>query len=241
MKQTRAPIEPELIEIKGGFFTMGSDSGKDDERPAHEVWVDPFMLARYTVTNEDYGVFLKSSQYPVTPPFMQEEHFKHPMQPVVGVSWLDAVAYCEWLTRFTDRKYRLPTEAEWEFAARSGSARSQYPWGTRKWEEMPELHTRFVNGPEQIGSFEPNPLGLHELGMNVHEWCADKNYYYYSTPWNPPGAQEGTRRASRGGSWRHHVKITRCAARSSLPPGLRYSDYGFRVAAEAPTPPQCPR
>jgi formylglycine-generating enzyme len=232
----RTPIEPELVEIKAGFFIMGSDVGPDDEKPAHEVWVDSFEIGKYTITNHEYEVFVKASKYPVAPPFIKIDDFNHPMQPVVGISWFDANAYCQWLVEFSGRHYRLPTEAEWEYAARAGSAKNIYPWGTRKWEEWPELHTRFEKGPEVVGSFEPNPFGIHDMGINVHEWCSDwydANYYFYSPGWNPSGAQDGTRRASRGGSWRHQIKITRCAARSSLPPGMRYADYGFRVALSA--------
>lgn len=236
MRYTRTPIEPELIEVKGGFFMMGTDEGPDDEKPGHEVWVDPFCIGKYTVTNHDYDVFLKSSQYPVPSPFRTNSHFEDPLQPVVGTSWFDAQSYCAWLSRLSGRIYRLPTEAEWEYAARSGSNKNIYPWGTRNWADWPELHSCFQNGPEKVGSFEPSALGIYEMGMNVHEWCGDwydKNYYYYSPGWNPPGAQDGMRRSSRGGSWRHQIKITRCAARSSLPPGMRYADYGFRVVMES--------
>lgn len=233
MRYTQNPIEPELVEVKGGFFVMGCDTGADDEKPAHEVWVDPFSIAVYTVTNHEYDSFVKSSQYPVPAQFSKEPNFSDPMQPVVGVNWFDAVAYCQWLNTLSGKNYRLPSEAEWEYAATAGIAENTYPWGKRNWQERTELHQRFMNGPELVGSFESNLLGIHDMGINVHEWCSDwydKTYYNYSPPWNPQGAQDGTRRASRGGSWRHQIKITRCSARSSLPPGMRYADYGFRVA-----------
>lgn len=232
---TRTPIEPELVEVKGGFFVMGNDEGPDDERPAHEVWVDPFCMAKYCVTNHEYDTFVKTHKYPVQPPFGKEPNFNNPLQPVVGINWFDATAYCQWMSELSGRQYRLPYEAEWEFAACNGSRENVYSWGKRTWQEWPELHTRFQNGPEPVGSFEPNVLGIHDLCMNIHEWCSDwyhKGYYLYSPPWNPKGAQDGTRRSSRGGAWRHQIKITRCAARSSLPPGMRYSDYGFRVVLD---------
>jgi formylglycine-generating enzyme len=235
MRYTKTPIEPELIEVRAGFLLMGNDSGVDDERPAHELWVDPFCIGKYAVTNHDYEVFVKSTQYPVNPPQTRDANFNDPLQPVVAVNWFDAQAYCQWLSKFTGQFYRLPTEAEWEFAARSGSPKNLYPWGSRTWPEWPELHLRFQNGPERVGSFEPNPLGIHDMCMNVHEWCSDwydKNYYFYCPAWNPQGAQDGMRRSSRGGSWRHQVKITRCSARSSLPPAMRYADYGFRVVMQ---------
>lgn len=233
MFRSKTPVEPEMLPVKGGFFVMGSDRGADDETPAHEVWLDPFLLSVFTITNHDYEIFLKATQYPVKPPFLKDPDFSHPMQPVTGVSWHDAAAYGEWLTHLSGRHYRLPTEAEWECAATAGQQSNIYPWGERNWEQRPDLHQRFQNGPEPVGSLEPNPLGFHDMGINVHEWCSDwydKKYYTYSPAWNPRGAQDGTRKASRGGSWRHQIKITRCAARSSLPPGMRYADYGFRVA-----------
>ena len=233
MIRPKTPLEPEMVEVKGGFFIMGCDEGSDDEKPAHEVWVDPFCIAVYTVTNHDYEIFLKATRYPVTPPFLKDPDFSHPMQPVTGTSWHDAAAFCEWLSDMSRRQYRLPTEAEWEFAATAGKRENTYPWGKRDWEQRSDLHMRFQNGPELVGSFEANALGIHDMGINVHEWCADwydNRYYTHSTAWNPKGAQDGTRKASRGGSWRHQIKITRCSARSSLPPGMRYADYGFRVA-----------
>lgn len=235
MPRIKTLIEPELVEAKGGFFLMGSDEGVDDERPAHEVWVDPFLIGKYTITNQEYEIFVNVSKCPVPLPFRNDPNFNHPTQPIVGVNWFDANAYCHWLSELTGCHYRLPTEAEWEFAARSGSSKNLYPWGTRGWKEWPELHSRFRSGPEPVGSFEPNILGICEMGMNVHEWCSDwydAKYYQYSPARNPKGAQESTRRSSRGGSWRHQLKITRCSARSSLPPGMRYADYGFRLIME---------
>src|SRR5262249_41176618 len=145
------------------FFIMGSDNGADDEKPAHETWVDPFYMAIYTVTNHEYEVFLKATQYPVTPPFLKDPDFSHPMQPITGVSWHDSVAYCEWLSAMSRRSYRLPTEAEWEFAGTCGIQENIYPWGKASWEERPDLHMRFQNGPEPVGSFVPNALGIHDM------------------------------------------------------------------------------
>lgn len=236
MIRSKTPVEPEMIRVKGGFFIMGCDEGADDEKPAHEVWVDPFFIAVCPITNHDYEIFLKSTRYPVEPPFAKDPDFGHPLQPVTGTSWHDAAAFCEWLSSLSGRNYRLPAEAEWEYAATAGKHENTYPWGKRNWEQRPELHMRFQNGPEPTGSFEPNELGIHDMGMNVHEWCSDwydNRFYTYSPAWNPKGAQDGTRKASRGGSWRHQIKITRCSARSSLPPGMRYADYGFRIACSA--------
>lgn len=219
-------IEPEMISVSGGVFLMGSESGADDEKPIHEVFVSPFQIACYPITNREFAQFAADQ-------ISHDSNFNHRDQPVTSINWFDAIAYCEWLSKKTDKLYRLPTEAEWEFAATAGDPNNIYPWGTRDWNQRPELHSRFQNGPECIGSFEPNPFGIHDMGMNVHEWCSDwydQNYYSHSPHENPKGPSNGERRASRGGSWRHQIKITRCAARSSIPPILRYADYGFRVA-----------
>jgi len=218
--------EPELIPIPGGSFLMGSESGADDEKPIHEVFLSPYQIARYPVTNREF-VVSSVGRLPEDP------HFNDPDQPVTKVSWFDAVAFCEWLSRETGKPYRLPTEAEWEFAACAGDPQNIYPWGRRTWQERPELHRRFQNGPERVGLFEPNPFGIHDMGINVHEWCSDwygANYYSKSPRENPKGPSSGKRRSSRGGSWRHQIKITRCSARSSIPPIMRYADYGFRLA-----------
>lgn len=161
--------------------------------------------------------------------------FSHPLQPVVAVSWFDAEAYCEWLSDVTGKKFRLPTEAEWERAARGGLEQKEFPWG----DEIPELlanySARWKTGPEPVGAGERNAYGLADIGANVHEWCSDwfdANYYASAPDRNPQGPTSGTRRASRGGSWRHYTKVSRCAARSSIPPEFQYADYGFRVARD---------
>jgi formylglycine-generating enzyme required for sulfatase activity len=151
---------------------------------------------------------------------------------VVGVTWFAAVSYCEWFSRQRGETYRLPTEAEWEKACRGGLENADYAWGN----EPPETIDYFRgewNGPRAAGERRPNGYGLFNMGDNVHEWCSDwyaEGYYALSPERNPAGPETGTRRVSRGGSWRHQIKASRAAHRSSLPPGYAYTDYGFRVA-----------
>ena len=165
-------------------------------------------------------------------------NFNHPEQPVVAVSWIEAAKYCDWLSGLTGRRYRLPTEAEWERAARGGLPEMLYPWGDQPPEARPEYQRRWggeVRGPLPVGQGEANPFGIYDLCENVHEWCSDwfqDDYYAVSPARNPRGPESGDRRSSRGGSWRHHVKASRCAARSSIPPHFQYADYGFRVVRE---------
>lgn len=223
---------------------MGCESGQDNEQPVHKVWVDEFFLATLQVTNAEYATFLEQSRLSVDPlPFRDDPDFKHPQQPVVGVSWHDATRYCDWLTSIgaaTGTKFRLPSEAEWEYAARGGLEGALYPWGGAPPQSLPDYAARCAKswrvGPEPVGLAEPNAYGLYNMCDNVHEWCTDwygADYYAVSGDRNPRGPQSGDRRASRGGSWRHHIKISRCAARSSIPPHFKYADYGFRVACEA--------
>jgi formylglycine-generating enzyme required for sulfatase activity len=209
--------------IPAGEFLMGCEQGRDEEKPVHQVWVDAFEMAVYQVRNRDFACF---REVPAG---------AHPDEPVTSVSWFDATAYCEWLSEMHGRAYRLPTEAEWERAARGGVEGALYVWGNEPPSARPEYLRRWggvVNGPRPVGEEPPNAFGIFDIGENIHEWCADwfdKNYYSVSPERNPQGPSAGDRRASRGGSWRHQIKVSRCAARSSIPPSFQYADYGFRV------------
>ena len=227
-------LGPVLVNIPAGWFGMGSETGQDNERPVHRVWIDGFELAARQVMNTEFAHFLRATAS-VPPPFWNDPHFSHPDQPVVGVSWYEARAYCDWLTTLTERSYRLPTEAEWERAARGGIEGALFPWGDAPYDSLPDYATRWQTGPEPVGKSSPNAYGLFDICANVHEWCSDwydPNYYSVSPERNPRGPATGERRASRGGAWRHHIKVSRCSARSSIPPQFQYADYGFRVACD---------
>lgn len=199
---------------------MGSEDGHPDESPVRRVWIDAFEIGVCQVTNAEYAAFTNATGHSLLTPF------KNPEQPIVAVSWFDAVAYCDWLN------VRLPTEAEWECAARGGAEGMRYPWGN----ELPPNDDR--NEPHSVGRGTPNAYGLYDVCENVHEWCSDwyaSDFYAASPERNPRGPDTGTRRVSRGGSWRHQIKFSRCAARSSIPPEFRYVDYGFRVARDLPS------
>ena len=212
---------------------MGCESGQENERPVHDVWLDRFALGKFPVTNAQYREFLDSTG--AAPPcFWLEPMFADPRKPVVGVTWFEAVAYCDWLARQTGRPFRLPTEAEWERAARGRRQGALFPWGDEPPNELAMIGDDSQSGgPAPVGVNPPNDFELYDMSEGVHEWCSDYydyNYYRFSPERNPQGAASGARRASRGGSWRHQIKFARCAARSSLPPNFKYSDYGFRVA-----------
>jgi formylglycine-generating enzyme len=224
---------PDIVIIPEGFFLMGSDSGPQNEMPRHRVWVDRFGLGKFPVTNREYKIFVEAEQAPA-PPFWSEAMFSDPEQPVVGVNWDEATSYCRWLSRRTGKEFRLPSEAEWERAARSDRAGALYPWGDEPPSERPYVgYDLRTGGPQRVGSNPPNDFGLYDMSEGVHEWCSDyydAGYYHYAPEKNPQGPCFGQRRVSRGGSWRHQIKFSRCAARSSLPPSFKYADYGFRVA-----------
>jgi formylglycine-generating enzyme required for sulfatase activity len=210
-----------FVAVDAGAFLMGDDNGAPAERPVHEVWVDRFLIAVTPVTNADFAAFMRARGAP-PPAFWARPGYDDPEQPVVGVGWDDAAAYAAW------GGARLPTEAEWEKAARGGIPGNRLPWaGTAP--------TATFDRPPRVRASPPNPLGLYDLSGVCHEWCADwydAGYYAHSPAMNPRGPDKGTRRVSRGGAWRHANPWSTVAHRSSLPPTLRYSDYGFRLVRD---------
>jgi formylglycine-generating enzyme required for sulfatase activity len=211
----------DFVTVAAGAFLMGNLHGPPAERPIHEVWVDAFRIATTPVTNAHFAEFMRATAA-APPAFWGKAGFDHPDQPVVGVAWEEAVACAAWAGA------RLPTEAEWEKAARGGVIGLRLPW------EGEAPATRF-DRPPRVRSTPPNPLGLYDLSGVCHEWCADwydDAYYARSPAANPHGPAGGTRRVSRGGAWRHADSWSGVAHRSSLPPALRYSDYSFRLARD---------
>lgn len=219
-----------MAAIPEGWFWMGQRDdgpGQQDERPRHQVWVDAFHMALCQVTNRQYSEFLEATGRPA-PKFWGEAAFSNPDQPVVGVRWEDAVAFARW----KGPGYRLPTEAEWERAARGHRQDQLFPWGDDPATARPRYAERWKEGPEPVATAPPNDFGLYDICENVHEWCLDDydpEFYRASPDRNPYCRRETGRKSSRGGAWRHHIKIARCAARSSIPPGFAYADYGFRL------------
>ena len=219
--------------IPEGWFQMGNDRGRPDEKPAHRVWIDGFELATYPVTRGDYERFRDATGHE-EPRDWALAALSSPDLPVVGVSWNDAVAYCEWYTTRM-ASVRLPTEAEWERAARGGKEDEPNPWGRAIPNWIPNGGRGPLDGPWPVSHGAPNGYGLYGITANIHEWCADwyaADFYAGSPDRNPTGPDEGTRRASRGGAWRHATTICRTSARSSLDPSFRYNDYGFRLARD---------
>ncbi len=219
-----------MVAIPEGDFLMGADNRYRWEMPVHAIWLDQFEIATTPVTRREYARFLDETGH-AQPSGWSDPCFDCPEQPVVGISWFAALAYCEWLSKMTGILYRLPTEAEWEKACRGGLANAEYAWGNEPPESIEYFRTEW-KAPRPVAEWLPNGYGLFNMGDNVHEWCSDwyaDDYYGVSPQRNPSGPEEGTRRVSRGGSWRHQIKASRAAHRSSLPPGFAYTDYGFRL------------
>ena len=213
---------------------MGSTAGRPDEAPVHEVEVAAFGLGRTPVTRAEYAAFLAATEAEA-PPWWAHPAYSDPAQPAVGVTWFEATAFADWLGAVFGGRWRLPTEAEWERAARGGLEGAATAWGDR----LPagEVPSTRLEAPWPAGRGTPNGYGLCDMTTIVHEWCLDwyaEGYYAVAPASDPRGPEEGERRASRGGSWRHHVRWSPPSGRSSLLPSYRYADYGFRVLREGP-------
>lgn len=222
---------PSTIFVPGGHFLMGSDDGRQDERPVHEVEVRPLRVARTPVTNMEYAWFLSAGGAP-EPPWWRDPAFWDPSQPVVGVTWFEAVAYCAWLRDTLGGRWRLPTEAEWEHAVRGGLEQQPTAWGP----EAPPSEAPGLPpvGPPATGHGTANGFGLLDPGTLVQEWCQDwhaPDAYRFTRRYDPRGPEEGRRRVRRGGSWRRQA---RPSSRGARDPRARAADCGFRVVREVP-------
>ncbi|MCX6844696.1 MAG: formylglycine-generating enzyme family protein [candidate division WOR-3 bacterium] len=238
-----------MVKIPAGTFTMGSLKGQPDEMPMHLVYLDEYYMDKYEVTNRQYKRFcdVTGKSYPDDPGFdhgfdtMSNYFTSYHSYPVVNVSWEDAKAYCDWAGK------RLPTEAEWEKAARGTDAR-EYPWGN-SWKDAGDRYrANYEPGgysedgysrTSPVGSFQSgaSPYGCMDMAGNVWEWCNDwygGDYYGRSPSSNPRGLSSGSFRVLRGGSWDGDGTFLRCAGRAGIALSDRSDQFGFRCAVTSP-------
>ena len=240
-----------MVYLPGGTFSMGDSQGigRGDERPVHDVTLDAFSIGRYPVTVADYMRFVlatkgnypewleEGSKYHIetgTDDYyrrvgMSLDNLKHP---VVGISWGNAVAYCEWLSEQTGWRYSLPSEAEWEYACRAGSD-TRYCFGDneRQLDEYAWYSGNAGRKTHPIGEKLPNQWQLFDMHGNVWEWMRDwYGSYSKEAQRNPSGPETGSNRVIRGGGWSYVAVYCRSAYRGRLNPGGRRSSLGFRLA-----------
>ena len=223
-----------MVMIPGGEYVMGKDSDRGfDFSPAHHVVVDSFMMDRNEVSNAAYFRFCHETGYRL-PEFWNMEIFrcgdKFPDHPVVGVSWQDAMKYAEWAGK------RLPTEAEWEYAARGGLKDTEYPNGNALEQKVEKnIPGEWLNRTEKVLSDKPNGFGLYYMAGNVWEWAADiysDEYYKTSPADNPAGPSVGSNRVIRSGSWHSGAMCKKVYYRKGLPSNWVDFAVGFRCAKD---------
>ena len=236
-----APTEPapevitvhgvELVLVPGGRFMMGSPEGQgvDDEHPQHEVELSSFYLARTEVTNAQYARYLEANPDAPIPAGMYDERFSRPEHPVVGISWHEAKAYCDWAG------LSLPTEAQWEYAARAGTTTSY--WHGDEEDQLHRFSWNVANSQRRThaaATKHANPFGLYGMHGNVSEWCLDGYGSYERTPRAGDGLRRRPRgnhyRIFRGGNWIGPDDNALSAVRSSVSPESRFGALGFRPA-----------
>jgi len=222
-----------MAAIPAATFQMGSDSGESDESPVHPVSLKAFWMDEHEVTNAMYKKCVDAGV--CQPPFSLSYYGSNPNFPVVYVNWYGAKAYCAWAGA------RLPTEAEWEYAARGGLPQQSYPWGDASPSCAPGADNGAQYGgcspssPVKVKTFPHNGYGLYDMAGNVWEWVADwydKGYYSVSPASNPPGPDSGDAKVLRGGSWNNYYLLfdLRVSRRNSDSPGYTSSLIGFRCA-----------
>jgi formylglycine-generating enzyme required for sulfatase activity len=248
----RLPFQPEMVFVEGGTFQMGSNNGASDEKPIHPVTLSDFYIGKYEVTNAQFCAFLnekgnregggaewidldgsysnekcriirRGNRFEVERGY--EDH------PVIYVSWFGARAFCDWLKEKTGKNYQLPTEAQWEFAARGGNKSLGYNYaGSDNLDAVGWYDDNSGGGTHLVGQKRPNELGIYDMSGNVWEWCQDW-YGNYSgrAQRNPTGASSGSSRVNRGGSWDFGARSCRVTYRGRTDPVYRISFLGFRV------------
>jgi formylglycine-generating enzyme required for sulfatase activity len=246
-----------MVFVQGGSFNMGSNDGFSDETPVHQVTLSDFYIGKYEVTFEEYDAYCDA----IGKTWPDDEGWGRGRRPVINVSWFDAVAYCNWRSaqvglqtvylisgenvtaNWDANGFRLPTEAEWEYAARSRGKNEK--WAGASSEDSLSLYGNYDENDGStdsyphtapVGSLRANSLGLYDMSGNVWEWCWDwynPDYYNKSSNRDPRGPSSGSFRVDRGGSWYYNPASLRCAIRDVHSPDFRDDILGFRLARSA--------
>jgi sulfatase modifying factor 1 len=246
-------LNTDMVKVEGGAYLMGSKDGdkgaQNDEQKQHEVKINSFEISKFEVTVWQWKKFVKAtkSKMPEAPTWGWKDNF-----PMNQITWEQAISYCNWLSKseklqpvyfkngpnyicdFKANGYRLPTEAEWEFAAKGGklSKETKYSGGDNA--NQIAWHKSNSNGtPHTIGTKMPNELGIYDMSGNLWEWCWDwynEDYYKTENINNPIGPEMGEKRTVRGGSWDSNFDYLRPANRISTYPDKTHQFYGFRIA-----------
>jgi formylglycine-generating enzyme required for sulfatase activity len=215
-----------MIKVDGGTFTMGATTEQQkpvaDEKPTHQVKLSSYYIGETVVTQALWVAVMGSNP----------SEFKGSNLPVESVSWDDCQRFISKLNNITGKHFRLPTEAEWEFAARGGNKSNGYQYaGSNTLSDVAWYKENSYNQTHSVMAKNPNELGLYDMSGNVWEWCQDwKGFYGYSSVTNPPGVTSGHERVFRGGCWTANARSCRTANRSGNTPDGRYYNLGFRLA-----------
>jgi len=226
-------INANMVSIPAGHYLMGSNEGEDDERPIHTVLLESFYLDKYVVTQSQWIEVKK------TRPWQRNKYVKEgDNYPVVNVNYYDVKEFITKLNKFSPDEFRLPTEAEWEYACRAGST-STYAHGSFK-ASLIHYAWYYDNAfnknemyPHEVGLLKPNKWDLYDMMGNIYEWCSDwysRNYYNKSQVQQPPGPPYGSYKVVRGGDWARTEYFLRVASRRYYSPHYRDINAGFRLA-----------
>jgi formylglycine-generating enzyme required for sulfatase activity/class 3 adenylate cyclase len=220
--------ETEMIPLRGGIFAMGSNE-EISEKPIHQVTIKPFAISKYPITVREWNECAAAKACTVTATGKDDA-------PITNVSWSDARQFVAWLAGVTQKPYRLPSEAEWEYAARGGT-QTKYWWGDQLQPGMANCKNctdaAAAEQPVKVGSFKPNPFGLYDMGGSVDQWvedCWHKTYQGAPSDGSAWTAGDCSSHVIRSGSWKNDASYVRAANRDSYDTNVRYPTHGFRVA-----------
>ncbi len=225
-------LQLKLVKVEGGHFLMGCDSATILEKPIHKVNVNSFYMSAVPVTNYQYAVFRENLLIDKMNGKVNEEKYK----PINNINWQESFIFCNWLSKLTGKKFRLPTEAEWEFAANGGNKSKHLRFsGSNNLSEVGWFIRNSNRSVMNVGQKIPNELGLYDMCGNVNEWCVDwfaDDYYIYSDADNPLGPENGFEKVVRGGSSNYNEYNCRTTNRKSLHPNMKSFYCGFRIVME---------